>query len=631
MIILGRIPADVGEFPPIHSQVGLNVLAGERHVVFVQESVPLPVDLPAPELSTLSAGLCFLTEGDYYVRVGRLDNGVITELSAVAGPIHAGGLEWQLTVDASVYAAGDWRVFFGTTAGALDRYADFLDLPGGFLVIGTDGNAGVVPTRIDQRICVLNLATGQVLSTIVRGKKLSGTGRWSWCMANNRLHGTNGTDQKFLMKGNGVWTVRDIGLRAPTAEEAAAVAVTVGASGSGKVPKSTVGGAQPGYQFYIAFWNRITGAVSNRVKVGPRILFTDADHEVSFATLPDLSQEDSEIDIVIGRSSDGAEVPYAIVDASENWVYVPNGQTTATVTTPSIDGAAELPTKNTPPPVHTKAFARVGDYLHAITSDGPWCYRSEIGVDDPIDSGHVGRPEQNWGFNPETFPTGDKPIAVHGYSGDAYYHTLEDLAIMVDQEGVPGWQGPWHGAGIAGQDAFAVGFKGYPYWVSGHKQLWTMTTEGPLGISDEYEAALLSKIGDAYLSEVQLVPYRDVELQVELLCIKARDNDGNPFIVIHDFNARDERSPYGQGLELIYGNQLAQDFYLANLRDKNGRARLWAGGNDGRFYQLFDGVTDNGNEFEAELISLLYIGPQRTAVKYIEWYGDAGCALVHFR
>lgn len=593
--------------------------------------------LPVPEPANWStAETVTLPDADYYVRIVKYHNGTAQATSAEAGPVRCHAFLALVINNYTAYPGGSgivYRVFFGTTSGSLDQYQDFSN-PSIGMGIFSPGSAGSIP-RIPAAvpdtgnveailgIGVLDLSLGTVIQPEILGKPLFGNGRWSWALANNRLHGTNGVDQKFLMKDvDGKWRLRDIGVRAPTTEEAAAVVVAAGAASAGTVPKSTVGGAQPGYQFYMAFWNRTTGAVSNRVKIGSRILFTDEDHEIDFSSLPNVSAENSELDILIGRTGDGAEVPHAIVDADENWVYVPNGQTSATVDTPGIDGAAELPTTNAQPSLWVKAFARCGDYLHAIVSGGPWCYRSEIGVDDPIDSGHVGRPEQNWGFNPETFPTGDIPIAVHGFNGDAWYQTQEDLAIMVDQEGVPGWQGPWQGAGIAGQDAFAVGFKGYPYWLSGHKQLFTMTSEGPIPISDEYEAALLAKIGDAYLSQVQLVPFRDAELQIELMCIKARDKDGKPFIVIHDFQARDERSPYGQALEISYGNALGNDFYLANLRDKDGHARLWAGASDGQIYQLFDGVTDNGDEFSADLIGLLYIGPHRTAVKNIEWYGD---------
>jgi hypothetical protein len=493
----------------------------------------------------------------------------------------------------------------------------------GYKVLGGDRYAVFGQGNV---VRVLNLRTGDVTAPTVRGTAIAGTGRWSWYLANNRLHGTNGTDRKFLMLNGGTWNLRDIGLRAPTSVEAAAVTVTDAGIHAGGVPASTVGGAQPGYQFYIAFWNRVTGAIGNRIKVGARILFTVDDHNVTLASLPVHS--DTEVDILIGRSGDGAETPYAVTDASANWIYVAHGTTTVTVTTPGIDGAAELPTRNGQPPTTLTAVARAGDFVYGIVSDGPWIYRTEGGVDnlDAISDDtppSIGRPEQCWpADNLEAFPTGDQPIGIHGYNGDCWVQTLEDLAILVDQQGIPGWQGPWANAGIAGQGAFTSGWKGLPYWINGHKQLMTMTPEGPITISDEYEAALLSQIGNTYLSQTQVVYFRDAELQMEIIKIKCRDSDGNPFVVVHDFNAQDSVSPGGQAMDQVYGNQLATDFYLASVRDNAEHAQLFAGASDGRIYQLLSGVSDNGVEFTADLISLPYFGPNRTAIPIIEWYGD---------
>jgi hypothetical protein len=394
------------------------------------------------------------------------------------------------------------------------------------------------------------------------------------------------------------------------------------------LPATSVGGAQPGYQFYAALYNRSTGHVGNRVKIGPRLANT-ARATVGITGLPNLSGDDSELDIIIGRTSDGAEVPYAVTDIQGNWVWVPHGQTSCQITTSSFDGSAELPTRNTPPPANLSKVARVGDYVYGIVSDGPWVYRTPVGA-DAIDSyipdanyPSIGRAEQSWpADNIETFPTGDIPVGNHGYNGDCWVQTNEDLAILIDQQGTPGWQGPWPGMGIAGPDAFCAGWKGLPYWITGHKQLATMTADGPIAISDEYEASLLARIGDAYLSSTQIVAYRDVEKQLEILVIKGRDSSGNPFLVFHDFNARDDRSAYGQATDATFGGPLASDFYLAALRDNNSRARIWAGASDGHLYQLFDGLTDAGSEFTADMIVLAYIGPDRTVVPIIEWYGD---------
>ena len=72
---------------------------------------------------------------------------------------------------------------------------------------------------------------------------------------------------------------------------------------------------------------------------------------------------------------------------------------------------------------------------------------------------------------------------------------------------------------------------------------------GPVPISDEYELALLAQIGDAYLSLTEIVYVRIPEERVDVLRICSFDANGNPLTIIHDFNLRDDRSPYGQGYQ----------------------------------------------------------------------------------
>ena len=92
---------------------------------------------------------------------------------------------------------------------------------------------------------------------------------------------------------------------------------------------SSVGGAQPGYQFYAALWNRVTNHVSNRVAIGTRVAPTVAS-DISITGLPDCSSAggwDDEWDILIGRTDDGGEVPHPCTDSDGNWLYSPNAST----------------------------------------------------------------------------------------------------------------------------------------------------------------------------------------------------------------------------------------------------------------------------------------------------------------
>lgn len=462
----------------------------------------------------------------------------------------------------------------------------------------------------------INLLTGAVTNPTIRGNAISSSNRWSYFFANNKLHAVNGTDKKFF---DGT-TWRDIGVRAPTDAEAAAVSVAIGSANTSALAASSVGGSQPGYQFYMAYYNPITGQVGNRVKIGARVAPSVAS-QIDITGLPNLSGEDSELVKLIGRTGDGAEVPYVVADASSNWVYVENGSTSATITAAGIDGNYELPTRNGLMPNLDKVV-RVGERIYGGIANSPTIYKSTSEL-DAVTGKYLGRPEQSWPANNiETFPTGEPVTCVAFYSYELWAFSQNDLAILTELAGVPGWQGPWNG-GCAGQNAFTKGWKGLPYWITGEKQLATMSAEGPTPISDEYETALLSRIGDQYLSQVEVRYIRDVQRQVDHLRIKCRDSNGNPFTVIHDFNLRDERSPYGQGYDEEFLGALSSDYTIEVLRDADGRTRMWAGAQDGKLYQLYSGSSDNGEEFTADAILLVYAGPNRTKINQLEWYGDS--------
>jgi hypothetical protein len=141
-------------------------------------------------------------------------------------------------------------------------------------------------------------------------------------------------------------------------------------------------------------------------------------------------------------------------------------------------------------------------------------------------------------------------------------------------------------------------------------------------ISDEYEKALLARIGDAYASEHGSFYYRHAEDQKDQLLIKAKDSDGVPFTVIHDFLLRDERSPYGQGYDFIYGDALARLHARSDPRQDD-HVRLWAGASNG---QTLPDVRrhhrQRRREFDGDWITLAYLGPNRQGVSRIEWFGD---------
>jgi hypothetical protein len=64
------------------------------------------------------------------------------------------------------------------------------------------------------------------------------------------------------------------------------------------------------------------------------------------------------------------------------------------------------------------------------------------------------------------------------------------------------------------------------------------------------------------------------------------------------------------------------NFTQAIVRDQNSKQQVVAGGPDGNLYLLYSGSDDNGNPFQAEALALRYVGPDRTAIKKLDWYGD---------
>src|SRR5271165_5211663 len=182
----------------------------------------------------------------------------------------------------------------------------------------------------------LDLSSGHVAAVTVKGKVVV-AGRWSWAFAKNMLHGGNGSQVKMV---DSVGVMRDSGLPDPSTPnphrpqnpvhpDFGGAIVAIGAADANGVPASAVGGAQPGYQFYAALWNRVTNHVSNRVAIGTRVVPTVAS-DISITGLPDCSSAggwDDEWDILIGRTDDGGEVPHPCVDSDGNWLYSPNAST----------------------------------------------------------------------------------------------------------------------------------------------------------------------------------------------------------------------------------------------------------------------------------------------------------------
>ncbi len=392
------------------------------------------------------------------------------------------------------------------------------------------------------------------------------------------------------------------------------------------VAASTIGGSTPGYQFHASIANPNGGGhVGNRLAIGQRFNPTYRVN-VRIAGLPDLSGTDSEWQIQVGRTGDGALIPYACADSNGNFLYALSAQTSVTLQNHgTTDGNSEMPFRNTVIPAACDKFAVVGDYVWAADSVSATLRRSGSATDDRFGQ-FLGQPEQSFAANDvQTFPTNATPTCIAETDLELFVATLDDCAILTDLSGIPMWRGPW-GKGCAGLRAFAKTDHGF-FWVSGEKELCTFENGLPVSISQEYEAAELSQISDTYRSTIECVYHRDSSLGVDEIRIMGRKTDGSAHTVIHDFTLRDDSSPWGQGRGVEFLGPLAARHVLCSTRDSAGHRQVWAGGTDGNIYQLHSGGTDAGNEFSADAVMLLNAGVYRVDAPFIDFYGDQNVVI----
>jgi hypothetical protein len=402
------------------------------------------------------------------------------------------------------------------------------------------------------------------------------------------------------------------------------------------LPASTIGGPNAGYQFYASIYNPSGGGhVGNRIAIGGRALQTGYRSNWRIFVMPEFSGTDTEWGLLIGRTGDGATVPYALTDPAGNWFVMQgngSGQTFKYITGGDLDGQHEMPTRNGIIPAQCNMFCIAGDFIYAADTGSPFLRRSgDLSQATERGDTFTGRPEQSWAPNDlDTFPTGEACTGIFEIDQEIFMGTLNDSALSANLAGIQQWAGgPW-AVGIAGRRAGTkCGSWGF-YWVSGEKQLCTFNQGVPVAVSDEYELAELSQIGDAFLSTVELVYYRNAAQNKDELRIEGQLASGTPYTIIHDFKLRDGNAPgslYGQGYSSQFLGPLATVFTTALVRDGNGMLRSYAGASNGRIYQLNSGADDVGNQYTADLILLLNGGPTRPDAPFFDYYGDANVKI----
>jgi hypothetical protein len=455
------------------------------------------------------------------------------------------------------------------------------------------------------------------ITTLVSGNP------WGHFRSANRLFMGNGTD---FNSWDGT-TLRAVGIRVPSTTEAAAVNVTANTASGGTFSTTLLSG----YQLYMVYFNPVTGAVGNRVAIGNRIQVTAAGTALVLTGLPNLAGVNAEWVKGIGRTNDNGQVPYWFIDGNGNRIVANNSASVATLTSSVVDFTQELPYRNGVPPSALNKFAKVGSKIFGAADGDINLHYTEDDTD--ISNGNfVGIPAESWSpDNIEPFPTAEVPTSVQSYDNEGWFYSKNYFAIWSLTSFQQG-QNPWRktiNVGCAGQRAWIDTPYG-PHWVTMDKQLVSSDGSTVWPVSEEYEAALLQKIGDAFMGKTECAYYRNSDLGIDRIYVKALDANGNPLLIIHDFRLRDFRNQIAQGYESLYvgmvPNTLIGSGYTPrqNVRDTNGRERLWTGAVDGNFYQLEDGNSDNGQNYTGDAIALINAGDQdgKAIIDAIEWQGD---------
>lgn len=582
----GSFPADtltghlmyVAIFDTSNNEIGpatIFVSAGRIKLTLNQE-IQLAV---LPDLSGVNANWVKLI-------AGTVDGGNLgfffTNTSTNITSVTKGGLTVTFTAAGHTLATGDVVVLAGTSDGAAHTF------------------------------------DGVYIVTVIDGNTFSITLAFS--LIPNVTFASSGTVKRIIKAANATTTATVL---APTQDTSYQVNQNLG------IAASTIGGANAGYQFYASIYNPNGGGhVGNRIAIGGRLAQTAYRTNVHLAGLPNLTGSGgNEWSTLFGRTGDGATIPYPCADNAVNWSFSALGQSTFTITAANIDGAHEMPSRNGVIPSQCNMFCVAGDFVYAADTGSPFLRRSgDLSQASERANTSTGRPEQSWAPNDiDTFPTAEATTGMFEIDQEVLMGTLHDSALSVNLAGIQQWVGPWP-IGIAGRRAGTkCGAHGF-YWITGDKQLATFSQGVPVVVSEEYELAELTQIGDAFLSTVECVYYRSALTAKDELRIEAQKTDGTPYTIIHDFRLREVYSApgslYGQGYSSTFLGPLGIAFTSALVRDGNGKLQVYAGASNGQLYQLYTGADDVGNQFTGDLILLINAGQMRPNVPHLDYYGD---------
>jgi hypothetical protein len=373
--------------------------------------------------------------------------------------------------------------------------------------------------------------------------------------------------------------------------------------------------------------------VGNFAYIGKPLVIIGTQSVVQLTGLPDLSSVNSEWEKLIGRTPDGATIPYAMDDPiSGNWVVVGNTQTSAVITTSSADFTSPLPTRNgLPPSSHACCYA-LGRVYWIDDADTHLIDYSAAESDLYGAASFVGRPEQSFApLSQVPFPKNESCRGIHEFGNEVWVQTRNFLGILTElgnysPDGVPSpqFRGSWVGGGICGQRAFVKTPYG-PFWVTPQRELMTWGGEGPVPASTEYQAALLAQLASNTLTSVEVSYLRDPERDIDRIYIAGLNKSNAEILIVHDFLLPPGGN--GEGYQYQYTGIAPAVFVrqtddVISMRGTDQHWRVWAASGS-NFYQLEDGsISDGGATYTGDYITLCDMGVDEPVFAGMEITGD---------
>lgn len=364
--------------------------------------------------------------------------------------------------------------------------------------------------------------------------------------------------------------------------------------------------------------------------------------------LPDLSSVNTEWVKLIGRTSDGGEIPYALIDTGTgDWVTVPNAATSATLTVGDVDFTSELPYANGLPPLMHKTAVALGR-VYAIDDTNPTLIDySESAADIYGSENFVGIPTQSWNpLNQIPNPTGEANKCIQSIDNEIWAFSRNFLSIITElglyspdgnpspyvRKTVPG--------GCPGQRAFCQR-RNSPYWLNSYKQLMTRGEDVPVSVSQEYEAGLLAKLIDSYMDSVELIYHCDPLRFIDRIYIcgvaydPSRTLPQSPYYVgvfVHDFamGGIGYEYDYWALYPVLFVRDATSSYSFRDINQKIHLLFLDNDSSDAPIYQMEEGdLTDGGGTITSDMISIVNLGAQEPKLAGIDISGDNNLVVTH--